>query len=885
MAVLFISSLWLLLTWHFTPAFGQDLKETGEICGKVTTKEGEVMQDVLVIVVKSSDHSIGTQVLTDDQGSFCINGLTPGGYIVSVKSLTGLSASKKVVLFKGTQLTVDFTIMEDAKLLQEIVVEDTGIDVRGDTVIYTVGRFADGREKNLKELIKKLPQISINESTGTITAQGKQVSRVLLENSDLFQGNVSTPLNNLSPELVNQVEVIDNYSEYSIFDGFRTTGETVLNLKVRDGMKGHLTGQIDTSAGVVNRYGLKNSSIYIGNKTMYSAILALNNIGAKLLSVRDVIGLNGGFNSILSGDDPMEQMNNLLSTYAPFMETGKDYSGRHNGLLSLGVVIQPTPTTKLSLSGIGGLDNFDRKENYSYTYFSGLSYDEAMKERAKRGQMLLSLKGDYTPSKRFNILYEGNFSYLSEKRQSDRIPLDLTIHLDRRPKVISSGHSLIFAGKVQEKDNLVLALRYNLLDSYRSLSFQSEQAVYPSPFNLGNAYLYDRRERADKLSLELFYLHRVNDDYYIRTGYSFARDAFGFEAWMDDQLPEKRFDTSARTTYLNHRLDLRWGKDVGTLTYTIGGKLQYETIEARGLSGKLTIPDYKLYASPFLKLKWMINMSNHIAFDYDYGLRRLPFIDLVPSCGILDYNSFEKRGVEELYNHRHKGSITYLLSLPYYGFNFISLASLELYDKSVSNDLQIFGLNRISTKRVMDGAKTFSWINTAEYRVLGFPLNIRLSDQYIASRIPSMYDGIAFPTLLQNLNTELVLSTFFKKGFNGKLSAEYGLSTIQEAPSESQMTRVAYSGEVSWHNDRWSLSAGAGSEHYIAANYQTAQLSIQFDAEYNFSKDWVFFMTASNFLNLKHRVHNLYILEQYFSARRMIEQMPGHILFGVRFKY
>lgn len=78
-----------------------------------------------------------------------------------------------------------------------------------------------------------------------------------MEKQDLFQGNNSVPLNNVPGQDVTSIDVIENYSDYNILEGFKTSNETVISVNMSDKKKGRLSGQANVRAGIDNKYSLK----------------------------------------------------------------------------------------------------------------------------------------------------------------------------------------------------------------------------------------------------------------------------------------------------------------------------------------------------------------------------------------------------------------------------------------------------------------------------------------------------------------------------------------------------------------------------------------------------------------------------------------------------
>lgn len=90
---------------------------TGSIKGSIKTAEGRPAEYVNVSIEGSSKGAVA-----DRKGNFEIRNLSPGSYIV-VASFVGLETQKQSVEIKsGESATVDFTLLENAERLEEIVI-------------------------------------------------------------------------------------------------------------------------------------------------------------------------------------------------------------------------------------------------------------------------------------------------------------------------------------------------------------------------------------------------------------------------------------------------------------------------------------------------------------------------------------------------------------------------------------------------------------------------------------------------------------------------------------------------------------------------------------------------------------------------------------------
>ena len=111
-----------------------------------------------------------------------------------------------------------------------VVARYSGVLIRGDTVRFDAQRFADGRERDVADLLRQLPGIEV-EDGGRVTYLGRPVQRFLLNGKDVLQSQFSV-LNDLlgSGEIVNAELITERV-------GATAQEQQVLNLETKPGGK------------------------------------------------------------------------------------------------------------------------------------------------------------------------------------------------------------------------------------------------------------------------------------------------------------------------------------------------------------------------------------------------------------------------------------------------------------------------------------------------------------------------------------------------------------------------------------------------------------------------------------------------------------------------
>lgn len=171
----------------------------------------------------------------------------------------------------------------DANLLNPVTVSASlPVTIKEDTVTYNVSAFKVRDNAMLEDALKKMPGIDVDVN-GNVTAQGKQVTKVKVNGKDFFGGDVKTATQNLPANIVENVQIIDDYGDQASLTGIKTGDPNkVMNITIRPDKNHGFTGQATAGDGsdiLPTKPGIQNDNRYIG------AITALRFNGAQQLSL------------------------------------------------------------------------------------------------------------------------------------------------------------------------------------------------------------------------------------------------------------------------------------------------------------------------------------------------------------------------------------------------------------------------------------------------------------------------------------------------------------------------------------------------------------------------------------------------------------------------
>ncbi len=207
--------------------------------------------------------------------------------IIEVVSI-GYSSDVRIIANKDINdpIELNFKLFkETVTILDEVhvVAKKAPFIVKKDTVVFNINSYKDGTERKIEDVLRKLPGIEIDKSSGLIKYNGKSIETVMLEGDDLFGHNYTTGTKNINADMVKEIEAIENYSENALLKGIEHSEKIALNLKLKEN-KTDISGSIDFGFGGFadqDKTPLDISSNLLGINKAYKsfATFSYNNIG------------------------------------------------------------------------------------------------------------------------------------------------------------------------------------------------------------------------------------------------------------------------------------------------------------------------------------------------------------------------------------------------------------------------------------------------------------------------------------------------------------------------------------------------------------------------------------------------------------------------------
>lgn len=250
--------------------------------GHVVDSSDQLLVGVTTQVISFPDSVRKAYMITNSKGDFSFKSIPPGNYMVKLSMVGMDDRSETFVVTDTTRILNLGTIKmsETAITLADAVI--TGVKAavvaKVDTIEFNAGSYKTQANASVEDLLKKLPGVEVG-SDGSITSNGKTISKVLVDGKEFFGEDTKMATKNLPSDLVDKVQVVDRKSDLARITGVDDgEEETVINLTVKKNMKNGWFGNLSGGYGTDKRYeGQFNVSTFTDNNQI-SIIGGANNI-------------------------------------------------------------------------------------------------------------------------------------------------------------------------------------------------------------------------------------------------------------------------------------------------------------------------------------------------------------------------------------------------------------------------------------------------------------------------------------------------------------------------------------------------------------------------------------------------------------------------------
>ena len=202
------------------------------IIGNVTDTNGTPLPGVMVSI-KGEKGNILAYTMTDADGNFNIQ--TEKAQIGGLLEISSLGYSKETFTYPFPD-KIEICLKESNLEIDEAIIKAEKVVLQGDTTIFYAQGLITTSDRNLSDVLKRLPGIDVSKD-GFVKYHGKNIASLKIEGSDLLGNKYNLATQNIKPEDLKAIELYENHQNIKALEGIQHSDDIVLNIKLNEGSK------------------------------------------------------------------------------------------------------------------------------------------------------------------------------------------------------------------------------------------------------------------------------------------------------------------------------------------------------------------------------------------------------------------------------------------------------------------------------------------------------------------------------------------------------------------------------------------------------------------------------------------------------------------------
>lgn len=434
------------------------------ISGIIYNADKEILSGAIVSLIDLETNETLKYSVTNDEGLFKINDVNRRAAKISINAIGYKKTEINIDVIGDVKRNYILTEEKEQNIEEVILTASNPIKIKSDTIEMNAKSFMNGTEKNVEDLLKKLPGVTV-EDDGKIKIAGKEIEKVMVENDDFFEKGYTLLTKNMSVKPIEKVQILQNYSNNRLLKGVENSDKVAINLTLEEDIKRDWFGSATLSSSFFPEdfYSEKINLAKFGKKAKYFLLGSVNTIGSNTTGdidhlIKPSIEDEPGFINI---DDQAHRFGIDNFIFLPFGSEKAKFN--NDKLLSANAIIKLNNKMKLKIVSLG---NFE-KTMFSKTSITNFSYEdtqftniEEFYRNSKKANYFNKIDFEYDISKKTTLKYSGNFNYWNNNRFENQVFNGLPLKIDQKTGNYSTDNNILLTDKINEKLVLLNGLRF-----------------------------------------------------------------------------------------------------------------------------------------------------------------------------------------------------------------------------------------------------------------------------------------------------------------------------------------------------------------------------------------------------------------------------------------
>jgi hypothetical protein len=248
-----------------------------------------------VSIINGADSSLISYTVTDKLGEFSLTSLPLHKSLKILISFFNYQKFKSSFIFNKAEIHDMGIISLSAKILNEVSIsgERPPISIKKDTVEFNSEAFKTRPNAVIEELLRKLPGVQVN-ANGSITFNGRHISKLLIDGKQFFGTNPTIATRNLDADIVSKIQIYDDRENDPDHLISENKVNKIIDIRLKKAIKKSTFGKVYAGGGTGGRYesgGLFN----MFRDTLQISLIGVSNNLNKTGFSNDELNAQGGF--------------------------------------------------------------------------------------------------------------------------------------------------------------------------------------------------------------------------------------------------------------------------------------------------------------------------------------------------------------------------------------------------------------------------------------------------------------------------------------------------------------------------------------------------------------------------------------------------------------
>ncbi|MCH3881565.1 MULTISPECIES: TonB-dependent receptor [Tenacibaculum] len=856
------------------------------IRGTVYNQKGDALYNTNIIASPIGKEGKFSYSTTTEDGSFELKLTKNASYKITISHI-GFITLKENIFTLEKDVLKSFILKEDPNELEEVIITyKEPIVVKKDTTTYRTDAFTNGKERKLRQVLKKLPGVEVDRK-GNVTVKGKKVTTVLVENKKFFTGDTKLAVNNIPADVIAEIQVIEDYHESSLLKGLETSEEVALNINLKEDKKKFAFGNIEVGGGIKDRYVVHPTLFKYSPKVNYNFIGDFNNTNDKSFTLKEYINYEGGFD-----------VNSFSSIYkSPIVKLLRDKDFTTSKHLFGGFNVQWNQNEKNDWSTfvIALSDKSSSRVEQSQNYLIDNIFENRITLGKQKQNILLGkIQLKAKPNKNTRLKFETKIDFSSANSDEINNSVLSTNSLDFLTEEKVKQFSVKTDLKIEKKFSIfhTSQAKFGLkaIKSEDNIAWNSDQNIFSNSLPIINTDNYDVLQNSkNKLfefntSLKHFWIINPKNHLYLKISNQILLD--DYDNYSQQVLTSRvndfqGFNNSFSNNKIISDLDVEYKRLIGEAFLTL--KLKYQNYNRVNKQQDAIYTRYQNFILPEVNFQWDIDRKRKLTFNYAITNNFPDTKELAINNSLRSFNSIYLGNINLKESFYHTFRLNFR-KYQNYGWSFYPRISYRLKNNTVQNTFQSNTIyNSLSPININEPVKEL----TSSIRVV-------YNYKYWKALLFTEYRNMNYSTLLNNLEVNATNNNILSRiGFrsvyiNGpnvdfSLSQSYNDNTNSFFNSTSDRTNVDFT--IDYEKGDWQFKGEFLYNYFKNRVSKTSNSFNEINSSIFYQKEdssWGFEIKAKNLLNNTNKINSNLSNVLFNETKTFV--FPRTIMFKVIYK-